>query len=134
MPVYIVVPLALFISAIVALALATFGAIAVDSLLDEYRGRADLGNSFFAFFYAGPAIALVGFVSGFSVLTNWHRATSWRAPTIVFAAGAVSVWLWAHDFGGLGFAWYLPGAIAWLLSCWFLRKSTSARPEHAIEA
>jgi hypothetical protein len=134
MPVYVAVPLAFLASAVAALALAVLGVVVMSYLLDRFNRRDDLDNAFLAFFYAGPAIALLGFVSCFSILMRWHRATSWRAPTIAFAVGAILVWMWAHDFGGIGFAWYVPGAIAWLLSCWFLQRNTSAHPEHAIEA
>jgi hypothetical protein len=110
-PVYLAVPLTILASAVVALALAFLGAVAVDFLFDEFRGRADLGDTFLAVFYAGPAIALLGFVSCFSVLMNWHHATSWRAPTFAFALGAILLWVWGRDFDGIGFAWYLPGTI-----------------------
>lgn len=133
MPAYLAVPLALLISTVVALALATLGAMAVDSMLDKFHGRADLGDSFLAFFYAGPAIALLGFVSCFSVLMKWHHATSWRAPTFAFAVGAILVWVWANGLGGIGLAWYVPGTIAWLLSCWFLHRHASAHPQHVIQ-
>jgi hypothetical protein len=133
MPVRLATPLALVISAIVALALAVSGAVAVDSLLDEFRGVADLSDSFLAFFYVAPAIAILGLVSCFSTLINWHHAASWRAPTFAFALGATLVWAWARDFGGIGFAWYLPGTIAWPVSCWFFHRNASAHPEYVIE-
>ena len=88
MPVYLAIPLALLASAVVALTLAFLGVMAVDSSLDAFYGRADLGNSFLAFFHAGPAIALLGFVFCFSILINRHHATSWLAPTFAFAFGA----------------------------------------------
>jgi hypothetical protein len=134
MPVYLSVPLGLLASAVVALALAVLGVVVVSYLLDGFNGRDDLDNAFLAFFYAGPAIALLGFVFCFSILVNWHHATSWRAPTFALALGAISVWAWARDFGGIGFGYYVPGTIAWLLSCWFLHKSAGPHPEHAIEA
>jgi len=134
MSAYLVVPLALVVSAIVALALAVLGAGAVDFLLDEFRGRADLGDSFLAFFYAGPAIAILCFVACFSILINWHHAASWRAPTLAFALGATSLWVWAHEFGGIGFVWYLPGIVAWLLSCWLLHRKSSSSFHHVLQA
>jgi hypothetical protein len=134
MPAYLTVPLALVVSAIAALALAVLGAVAVDSLLDEFRGSADLGHSFLAFFYAGPAIAVLGFVACFSILIKWHHATSWRTPTLAFALGATSLWVWAHSFGGIGFGWYLPGMIAWLLSCWLLHRKSSSSFHHVLQA
>jgi hypothetical protein len=134
MPGYFAMPLALLASAVMALALAALGVVVVSDLLDKFNGRDDLDNAFLAFFYAGPAIALLGFVFSFSVLVNWHHATSWRAPTLALAFGTISVWAWARDFGGIGFAYYVPGAIAWLLGCWFLHKSSGPHPEHAIEA
>jgi len=133
MPAYLAVPSALLASVVAALALAALGAMAVDSLLDKFHGRADLGDAFFAFFHAAPAIAVLAFVFCFSILANWHHPTSWRAPTFAFALGAILVWVWAHDFGGIGFAWYVPGTFAWLLSCWFLHRSAGAHPEHVIE-
>lgn len=134
MPVYLAVPLAVLASAVAALTLAFLGVMAVDSLLDAFHGRADLGDAFLAFFHAGPAIALLAFVICFSILANWHHPVSWRAPTFAFALSAISVWVLAHDFGGIGFAWYIPGTIAWLLSCWFLHRNVSAHPKHVIEA
>jgi len=134
MPAYFAAPLVLVASAVAALALAALGVIAVDSLLDEFHGRADLGDTFLAFFYAGPAVALLGFVSSFSVLMSWHHATSWRAPTFAFALGTILVWVWGREFWGVGFAWYVPGTIAWLVSCWFLHRNVTTHPEHVIEA
>ncbi len=133
-PAYVAVPLALLASAAMALVLAALGVVVVRSLLDGLNGRDDLDNTFLALFYWGPAIALLVFVFCFSILANWHHATSWRVPTFALALGAISVWAWARDFGGIGFAWYIPGTIAWLLSCWFLHWNTSAHPEHVIEA
>jgi hypothetical protein len=130
-PVYLAVPLALLASTVVALALAVVGVVAVGFLLEGLRGRADLGDALFAFFYAGPAIAFLGFVSCFSFLINWHHATSWRAPTFAFALGAILLWAW--DFGGSGIAWYVPGTIAWLVSCWLLHRNVGAHSEHVIE-
>lgn len=134
MPPYLAVPLALVVSAIMALALAILGAVAVDSFLDEFRGRADLGHSFLAFFHAGPAIALLGFVLSFSILINWYHATSWRTPTFAFGLGAALLWLWSHEFGGIGLAWYMPGVVAWLVSCWLLHKGAGAHPQHVLQA
>jgi hypothetical protein len=132
MPVYFVVPLAVLASAFVALALAVLGAIALDSLLGTFHGPGDLGDGILAFFFVAPGIAVLAFVFCFSMLINWHHATSWRAPTFAFALGAVLVWLWAHDW--IGFPPFVPGTLAWLLSCWFLHRNTSAHSEHVIEA
>jgi hypothetical protein len=134
MPVYVAVPISLLASAVAALALAILGAVVVSYLLDGLNGRDDLDNAFLAFFYAGPAIALLGFVSCFSILVRWHRATSWRTPTFAFALGAVLVWVWARGFGGIGVAWYVPGAVGWLLSFWFLSRKGAAHTEHVAKA
>ena len=133
-PDYLAVPLALVVSAIMALALAVLGAVVVDSGLDGLRGSADLGHSFLAFFYAAPGIGLLAFVFCFSVFINWHHATSWLTPTFAFALGTILVWLWARDFGGIGFAWYLPGTIAWLVSCWLLYRKSIPHSEHVLQA
>jgi hypothetical protein len=133
MPAYVALPLTLLVSAVAALALGVLGAVGVDSLLDGFRGHADLGHSFFAFFYAGPAIALLGLVSCFSVLINWHHAASWRAPTFALALGAILLWLWAHELGGIGFAWYTPGIVGWLVSCWLLHRKSNSPSHHALQ-
>ena len=134
MPDYLAVPLALLASVVVALMLAALGAVTLDFLLERFHRPGDLGDAILVFFFAVPSVAVFGFVFCFSVLINRHHATSWRAPTFAFALSAVLVWVWAHDFGGIGFAWYLPGTIAWLVGCWLLRRKVSAHPEHVIEA
>jgi len=134
-PVYLAVPLALLASAIVALALALVGAYTLNFLLGKLLQNQDaLGYAITAFFFVAPAIALLVFVFCFSVVVSWHRAASWRAPTFAFALGAILVWVWARDFGGIGFAWYVPGTIAWLLSCWWLHRKASTHLENVIEA
>jgi hypothetical protein len=134
MPAYLAVPLALLASAVLALTLADLGAVALDSLLAKLHQPGDLGDAILVFFFVAPGIAVLAFVCCFSILINWHHATSWRTPTFALALGAILVWVWAHDFGGIGIAWYVPGTIAWLLSCWFLHRNTGAHTEHVIEA
>ncbi len=135
MPAYLVVPSALLASAAVALALALVGAYALNFLLGKLLHNQDaLGYAITAFFLAAPGIALLAFVFCFSLFINWHHATSWLTPTLAFALGGILVWFWAHDFGGIGFAWYMPGTIAWLLSCCFLRRKAGAHSGHVIEA
>ena len=135
MPIYLATPLAVLASAVVALASAVLGEYLLDPFLEKLLHRpSDLGLSLLVWFCVAPSIAILTFVSCFSVLVNWHRATSWRAPTFAFTLGAILVWVWARDFGGIGFAWYVPGTIAWLVSCWLLRRKLSSQSEHVIEA
>jgi hypothetical protein len=134
MPDYRAVPLALLASAVVALTLAALGAVTLDFLLGKFHRPGDLGDAILAFFFVAPSVAVLAFVSCFSILINWHRATSWRAPTFAFALGAILVWVWAHDFGGIGFAPFVPGTIAWLVSCWFLHRRSSSHSEHVLQA
>jgi len=134
MPNYFAAPLALLASGVVALTLAALGAATLDFLLGKFHRPGDLGDAILAFFFVAPSIAVLAFVSCFSVLINWHRATSWRAPTFAFVLGAILVWVWARNFGGIGFALYVPGTIAWLVSCWLLRRKLSSQSEHVIEA
>ena len=132
MPVYLAVPLALLASAVVALTLAALGAVTLDFLLGRFHRPGDLGDAILVFFFAAPSIAVLTFVFCFSILINWHHATSWRAPTLAFALGAILVWVWARDFGGIGFPPFVPGTIAWILSSWLLHRNASAHPEHAL--
>jgi hypothetical protein len=85
-----------------------------------------------------PNIAIPSFVSCFSALVNCHHAASWLVRTFASAlcAIAIAIWNpWGMGFGadvvytGLG-----TGAIAWLLSCFFLRRKVSSRSEHVIQA
>ena len=134
MPSYLAVPLALLASAVVALALVALGVFALDFLLDKFHRGDDLDHAILAVFYAAPSIAVLGFVSCFSILVNWHHATSWRSPTFAFVLGAILVWVWPLDFGGIGVAWYMPGTVAWLVSCWLLRRKVSAHSDHVLQA
>ncbi len=134
MPAYLAVPLALLASAVVALTLAALGAATLNFVLGKFHGPGDLGDGILAWFFVAPSIAVLAFVSCFSILINWHHPTSWRAPTFAFALGAILVWGWAHDFGGIRIAPFVPGAIAWLVSCWLLRRKVSAHSEHVIKA
>ena len=134
MPTYLAAPLALVASAAAALTLAVLGEVTLVFLLGKIHGSGDLGDAMLAFFCAAPSIAVLAFVSCFSILVNWHHATSWRAPTFAFILGAILVWVWPLDFGGVGFAWYMPGTAAWLVSCWLLRRKVSAHSDHVIEA
>jgi len=132
-PVYLAMPLAVLASAGVALTLALVGAYTLNFLLGKLLQNEDaLGYAITSFFLAAPGIALLTFVFCFSVFINWHHATSWRAPTFAFALGAILIWTWAHDFGGIGFAWYVPGTLAWLISCWFLHKGKGVQHQHVL--
>jgi len=134
MPDYVAVPLAFLTFAVVAVMLAALAAVMLVFLLWKFHRPGDLGDATLAWFYAAPSIAVPAFVSCFSILINWHHATSWRAPTFAFALGAISVWVWARDFGGISFAWYVPGTIAWLVSCWFLHRKSISHSEHVLQA
>ena len=132
MPAYVALPAALVLAALFALILAVVGAIAADTLLDAIHGRADLADAFLAFFYVGPSIAVLSFVALFSALANWYLRTSWRAPTFAFLIGASLLWVWLRDFGGIRIAPFLPGAIAWLTSCFLLHRRPAPLFAHAL--
>jgi len=136
MPVYLAIPLVLLVSAVAALTLAVLGGATLVFLLGKIHGPGNLGDAMLAFFCAAPSIAVLAFVSCFSILVNWHHATSWRTPTFAFVLGAILVSIWPLDFGGIGFAWYLPGAVAWLVSCWLLHQRPTPTPHtnHVLQA
>jgi hypothetical protein len=135
MPGYLAVPLALLASGVVALAFALVGAYALNFLFGKlFQNQDALGYAITAFFLAAPGIGLLAFVFCFSVFINWHHATSWLTPTFAFALGTILVWLWARDFGGVGFVWYLPGTTAWLISCWFLHRRSIPHSKHVLQA
>jgi hypothetical protein len=135
MPGYIAIPLALLFSGVVALALAILGAALLDSLLEKLLHRTgDLGLGLLLWFCGAPSIAILSFVFCFSILVNWHHSTSWRTPTVAFALGAISVWVWARSFGGIGYMWYVPGVSALLISCWFLHRKSISHSEHIVQA
>jgi hypothetical protein len=135
MPDYFAVPAALLISAVGALGLAVLSAFTLTWVLEIVPHHSDgLDDAINAFFFVAPGIALGGFVSCFSILINWHHATSWRTPTFALVLGAILIWVWAHDFGGIGFAWCMPGTIAWLVSCWLLHRKSIPYTDHVLQA
>ncbi len=135
MPGYLAIPLALLVSAVAALAFAILGAALLDSLLEKLLHRpSDLGLALLVWLCAAPSIAVLAFVCCFSILVHWHHSASWRVPTFAFALSAILIWVWPLDFGGAGFAWYMPGTAAWLVSCWLLRRKVSTHSGHVIEA
>jgi hypothetical protein len=134
MPDYLAVPLALLASGVVALTLAALGAATLYFLLGRFHRTDDLDDAILAVFFLAPSIAVLAFVSCFSILVNWHHATSWRTPTFAFVLGAILVWIWPLDFGGSGLAWYMPGAVAWLVSCWLLHRRPTAHTNHVLQA
>src|SRR5260370_13308353 len=134
MPDYVAAPIALVASAVVALALVVLAEVTVVFLLGKIHGPGDLGDAMLAFFDAAPSIAVLAFVSCFSILVSWHHATPWRTPTFAFVLGAILVWVWPLDFAGSGFSWYTPGVVAWLISCWLLRRKVTVHSDHVIEA
>jgi len=125
MPAYFAVLLALLASAVAAVTLAAVGTATLIFLLGRFHRSDDLDDAVLGFFFVAPSIAVFAFVSCFSILVNWHHATSWRTPTFAFVLGSILVWVWPLDFGGAGFAWYMPGTVAWLVSCWLLRRRLS---------
>ncbi len=135
MPDYLTAALALLVSAIGALALAIVAAFTLASVLERLHHYSDaLGDGIFAFFFAAPSIAIFSFVACFTLLMNWHHVASWRAPTFAFVLGTILVWMWARDFGGIGFVRHLPGISAWLVSSWLLHRKMSTPSQHVIEA
>jgi hypothetical protein len=100
-PDYVAAPLALLASCLVGRILAALGAATFALLLGRLHHTDDLDNAIFAFFFVAPGIAILGFVSCFAVLMNWHRPISWRVPTFAFALGMPLVWAWGHDWLGI---------------------------------
>jgi hypothetical protein len=134
-PDYFVVPLVLLASAVAALICALFAAYSLNFLLGKvFQNQDALGYAITSFFLAAPGLAILAFVFCFSVAINWHHPTSWRSPTLAFALGAMLVWTWARGFGGIGFLWYLPGAVSWAASCWILHRKSNSHSDHIIEA
>ncbi len=125
MPGYVAMPLAILASAGAALIFALFAAYSLNFLLGKaFQNQDALGYAITSFFLAAPGLAILAFVLCFSVAINWHHPTSWRSPTFAFVLGVMLVWTWAHSFGGIGYLWYLPGTIAWLVGCWLLYRNS----------
>jgi O-antigen/teichoic acid export membrane protein len=131
-PDYVAAPLALLASSVVGLILAGLGAAAFAFLRGKIRHTDDLDNTIVAFFFVAPGIAILGFVSCFSVFMNCHRPISWRVPTFTFALGVTLIWVWGRDW--LGVAPFIPGTVAWLGLCWFSSRKVNTRNEHVLQA
>ncbi len=133
---YFVVPLALLVSASVALALAALGVFILDFLFKMFNNPLEGPGAGVGILLAAVNIAIPTFVASFSLLVSWHHVTSWRAPTFAFALAAILLWIWAQfRFADIFFAPFVlgTGAITWVLSCWFVRRRSSAHSEHVIE-
>ncbi len=79
MPAYFAVPLAPLASVVAALTLAVLGDVTLVSLLGKIHGPGDLGYAILAFFCATPSIAVLAFVSCFSILVSWHHFAGFDA-------------------------------------------------------
>jgi len=79
-----------------------------------------------------PIVAIPTFVAALSALIHLHHPTSGLTPSLAFAICAILTWWWMPF--GLTFAPVLlgTGAIAWLISCYLLRKRGGSTPDHAI--
>ena len=73
------------------------------------------------------------FVLTLSFLVNCHDPTSWRTPTLAFAVCATLTWLWIPFPVALAPVVLGTGAVAWIFSCWMLRRKGSSRSQDAIE-
>jgi ABC-type proline/glycine betaine transport system permease subunit len=132
---YLAVPLALLASSVLSLALAVLITIPLDFLVEKLLHREnELGISLLVWFCAAPSLAVLVFVSWFSILINWHHATTWRTPTFACALGTILLWLWARDFGGIGLAWYAPGIVTWIVCCLLLRRKGAPSTGHVLQA
>jgi hypothetical protein len=121
-------------SAFFALAFAVLGASALYFLLGRVHEPGDLGDGILAFLDVAPSLAVLAFVVCFSMLVNWHHKISWGTPTFAFLLGGILVWVWPLDFGGGSYVWYIPGTIAWLVSCWLLRRNVKSNHQHVLQA
>jgi O-antigen/teichoic acid export membrane protein len=131
-PDYVAAPLAVLASGLAALILAALGAAAFAFLVGELHHTDDLENAIVAFFFVAPGIAILGFVSCFAVLMNWHHPISWRVPTFAFALGVTLIWVWGHDWLGVGP--FIPGTVAWFGLCWVSSRKVNTRNEHVVQA
>ncbi len=130
MPDWFAVPVAILGSFVLALTIASFGAAALCLLLDKFYQPSDLDNAILAFFYVAPGIALLAFVLCFAVLIHWRSAATWWIHTFAFALGAISIWIWGHEW--LDIAPFVPAAVAWSAVCWFAFKKTSPHSQHVL--
>ena len=122
MPVYLAIPLVLLVSAVAALTLAVLGGATLVFLLGKIHGPGDLGDAMLAFFCAAPSIAVLAFVSCFSILVNWHHATSWRTPT--FALFSALSWFRSGPLISVGSALHgtcREPSLGWLAAGSFIR-------------
>lgn len=134
MPDYIAVPLALLASAVAAAALAALGVFTLVVLLQRFEGP-DGPAAGVLLVVAMLNIAVPTFVSCFSALVHSHHVTVWQAPTFAFVLCVTLTFMWmpfAITFAPIVLG---TGAVAWLGSCWFLRRrKLNAHSEHVIEA
>jgi len=131
MPDYLATPLAVLASTVVALTFAALGVFKLDFLFKRFNGPDGPGAGVLIILVA-VNIAVPGFIAVASILVNLRRRTSWQTPTIAFASCIVLIrMLGPFD---VQFAPFMlcSGALAWVASCWFLRRKEIASPEHVL--
>jgi len=132
MPQYFALPLAFLASASIAIALSALGVFTTDFLLKEFSGSDGPGAGVLVVLIA-LNIAVPGFIAFVSILVNLHHRSSWRIPTIAFLLCIVLIrMLGPFD---LQFAPFVlgTGAVAWIGSCWFLRRKEVVSPKHVFQ-
>jgi hypothetical protein len=131
MSLYFAVPLAILLSAMLAVVLAVLSVYLLGFLFKRSNGPDGIGAGVLVLLVA-LNLAVMTFVGLVTTLISLHHKTSWLTPTLAFAVCVVM----ARMLGpfDLQFAPFMlgTGASVWLISCWLLRTKESSPPENVI--
>jgi hypothetical protein len=100
-------------------------------LIEKFDGLMGLGGGVLVILL-GLNTAVPVFIAALTLLVNWHHSTSSRTPTLAFAVCVCAIRaLGSFD---IQFAPFMltTGVIAWIVSCWLLRKRGKPVGEHVI--
>jgi hypothetical protein len=68
-----------------------------------------------------------------TLLVNWHHSSSWRAPTPAFALCAIPTRILFPFSITIAPTILGTGPLAWLLSCWLLRREGSSQSQNVVQ-
>ena len=99
-------------------------------LIDKFDGPTGLGGGILVVLVALNT-AVPAFIVTLTLLVNWHHQTSWLAPTVAFVSCVLAIRaLGTFDIQFAPFV-LTTGLLAWIVSCWIVRKKRKPVSEHA---
>jgi hypothetical protein len=128
---YVAVALAVRLSSSIGIGFAGLGVVVLNSALQRNDFSGPIAGALLV--CAVPMLLVPVFVQTLSLLVNWHHSTSWRAPTLAFALCAIPTRILFPFSITIAPIILGRGALAWLLTCWLLRREGSSQSQNVVQ-